>query len=366
MKQLPIYLSLVICSTITFSAIAHATEVIDQTAGERDVDGKLVWYDAKLLGVEGRGWTATESDYDRLPLKAKGVVREPVWNLSHCTAGMLIRFATDAKVLQVRWTLTEKDLALPHMPATGVSGVDLYYRDKTDKLRFCGNGRPVNLTNTASFTLPPRDEYVLYLPLYNGIARIDFGIPEGKTLSRFPQPSQSRSVVFYGTSITQGGCTSRPGMCATSIVGRELGVPIINLGFSGNGRMDMEIAELLCDLDPAVFVLDTMWNMDPDMVSERVAPFIRILRQTRPTTPIILVEDSNIDNLPTPKGDILREIHAKLTAEGDKNLYLLSNVGMLGEDGEATVDGCHLTDLGMSRQADVFIKYLEPILKKQQ
>lgn len=365
MTRYLIFLKLLICLAAAFPITSYSSDAIDQKNGRADADGQTVWFDAKLLGVEGKGWIDTESYYDRLPLKAKKSVTKPVWDLSHCSAGMQIRFATDAKKLQVRWTLTKKDLAMPHMPATGVSGVDLYYRDRSGNFRFSGNGRPKQVSNTASFQLLPSKEYLLYLPLYNGVNRIEFGIPKGKRLSKVLPTALSHSVVFYGTSITQGGCASRPGMATTSIVSRKLGVPVINLGFSGNGRMEQELADLLCDLDPAVYVLDTMWNMTPKMVSERVEPFIKKLRQARPVTPILLVEDSSIKDLPTPKGDILRNIHAKLTAEGDANLYFLSNAGMLGEDGEATVDGCHFNDLGMSRQAIAFSKFLEPILKKQ-
>jgi hypothetical protein len=360
----PICLVLLICLAATFPIITYASDVINKEDGKVDSAG-VVRYDAKLLGVEGKGWMDSESYYDRLPLKAKGMVRKPVWELSHCSAGMQIRFATDAETLQVRWIVTKEDLAMPHMPATGVSGIDLYYRDENGKLRFSGNGRPKEVSNMASFILPPSEEYILYLPLYNGVKFIEFGIPVGKTLSKLSPLELSRSIVFYGTSITQGGCASRPGMATTSIVSRELGVPVINLGFSGNGRMEQEIADLLCDLDPAAYVLDTMWNMKPEMVSERVEPFVKKLRQARPTTPILLVEDSSIDNLPTLKGNILREIYARLTKEGDMNLYFLSNTGMIGEDREATVDGVHFTDLGMLRQATVFIKCVEAILKKQ-
>jgi hypothetical protein len=158
-------------------------------------DGQTMWYDAKLLGVEGKGWVDTESYYDRLPQKAKHTVRKPVWNLNHHTAGMLIRFATDAKKLQVRWTLTNKRLAMPHMPATGVSGIDLYARDQLGILRFSANGRPTEVTNKASFMLPASKEYVLYLPLYNGVKLLEIGITKEKSLSKVPSPSHS--IVFY-------------------------------------------------------------------------------------------------------------------------------------------------------------------------
>jgi lysophospholipase L1-like esterase len=348
-----------------FSIESYSSELIDPGQGTPDIDGKTVWYDTRLLGVEGKGWLDTESDYDRLPLKAKGVVNRDVWELSHCTAGLQICFVSDAESLKVHWSLTDDNLDMPHMPATGVSGIDLYARDKTGKLRFCENGRPEDTSNTVLFTLPRSSEYVLYLPLYNGVKRLELGIPRESRLSRLARSSVSSAIVFYGTSITQGGCASRPGMAATSIVGRELDVPVINLGFSGSGKMEKELAELLAEINPAVYVLDCLWNMSPEMVSERVEPFIAILRKARPMTPILLVEDSNFMNVPTEKGELLRKIYVNLKARGDENLYLLSNTGMLGEDADGTVDGCHPNDLGMARQASVFIECLEPILKKQ-
>ncbi|OGB68203.1 MAG: hypothetical protein A2Y94_01660 [Caldithrix sp. RBG_13_44_9] len=365
MQRRSICLVLLICIIAGLSINTYSSEVIDPKHGNLDVDSKIVWYDAKLLGVEGKGWLDTGSDYDRLPLKAKEVVNEDVWELGHCSAGLQVCFASDAETLQVRWTLTDRNLAMPHMPATGVSGIDLYARDKTGKLRFCANGVPTDTSTTVSFTLPESNEYVLYLPLYNGVKRLEIGIPKATKLSRLDRPSVSRAMVVYGTSITQGACASRPGMAATSIVGRELDVPVINLGFSGSGKMEKELAELLSELDPAIYVLDCLWNMSPEWVSERVEPFINTLGEARPTTPILLVEDSNFKNIPSEKGDILREIYTKLKAQGDENLYLLSNTGMLGEDADGTVDGCHPNDLGMARQASAFIECLEPILKKQ-
>lgn len=344
---------------------SHASELISREKGRVDAGGNRVWYDAKLFGIEGKGWLDTESDYDRLPLKAKDRVRKPVWELGQCSSGMQIRFATTARDLHVRWKLTKNVLAMPHMPATGVSGIDLYYKDQKGHFRFHGNGRPTEITNTASFQLPDSEEYLLYLPLYNGVNLVEFGIPTGERLSKFSPPSMSRSIVFYGTSITQGGCASRPGMATSSIVSRALNVQAINLGFSGNGKMEPEIADLLSDLNPAIYILDCMWNMEPEMVSDRVEPFIKKLRQTRPLTPILLVEGSDMNNLPTSKGEILRAIYEKISLEGDVNLHYLSNSGMLGLDGEGTVDSVHFNDLGMIRQAALFIKCLKPILEEQ-
>ena len=135
-------------------------------AGEGE---ETLWYDIRHLGPEGKGWTDTKAPYDRLPARAEGRVREPVWNLGHHSAGMCVRFKTDAPTIQGRWTLTSANLAMNHMAATGVSGLDLYAK-KDAGWGWLGVGRPAAQTNAVQLAgnLPdgPR-EYLLYLPLYN-------------------------------------------------------------------------------------------------------------------------------------------------------------------------------------------------------
>ena len=340
-------------------------EKIDPQKAVASDDGKTLWYDCRDIGVEGKGWSDTKSFYDRLPAKAEGTVSQKDWGLCHDSAGLCVRFSTDATSLQVRWTLVKKDLAMPHMPATGVSGVDLYAKDKAGKWRFVGNGRPTLVTNTTAFKPPANEELLLYLPLYNGVKAVEIGIPKDKTIwsADAAAVKQRKTVVIYGTSITQGGCASRPGMAFPAIVGRRLDATFVNLGFSGSGLMEPELADLLAELNPSVYVLDTMGNMSGPQVSQRVEPFIKKLRAAHPDTPILLVEDASLDNRPTGKGRILQEIREKLRLAGDKNLYFLSNHGMLGEDGEGTVDGTHPNDLGMMRHAEVFAKAIQPLLQ---
>ena len=324
----------------------------------------LTWKDGTALTLEGKGWTATEAPYDRLPAKAKGVVRDPVWDLSRDSAGMRVRFVTDATEISVQWTLLNAGLAMPHMPATGVSGVDLYAKQPDGRWVFVANGGPGGLSNGATFHAGGAKEYALYLPLYNGTTALRIGVPNGAKLEP-AAPAGGKPVVFYGTSITQGGCASRPGMAGVAIVGRLLDVPTINLGFSGNGIMEPEMVDLLVELDPSVYVLDSLWNMGPDLVAERLEPCIRKLRAAHPDTPIVVAEDSSVRNeVPTVKGKIAKAVCIKLAAEGIQGLSFISADGMLGTDTEATVDGCHHTDLGFARQAEVLARDLKPILAK--
>ena len=221
-----------------------AADTLDPSLAVRDTSGTILWYDIRLLDVEGRGWNATADFYDRLPSKAANIVRKPVWSLSRDSAGMCARFTTDAADIHARWSLRSESLAMPHMPATGVSGLDLYVKTISGEWRWLANGRPTGYpTNTVSLVqgLPDgRRDYILYLPLYNGVTSVEIGIPEGAPLSKAgPWGSGERKqVVFYGTSITQGGCVSRPGMVHTAIIGRRLNYPVINLGDGSEGAVD--------------------------------------------------------------------------------------------------------------------------------
>lgn len=348
---------------------------VDSSLGRREASTSITWYDARDIGVEGKAWGTTESYFDRLPARAQTLVRPPVWSLSHHTAGMCLRFATDATSIHVRWSLLSDTLALPHMPATGVSGVDLYVR-QDGQWRWLATGRPAQQTNTSELVqgLPAgKREYLLYLPLYNGVTQLELGLSSEAVLWRLlPDPRRQQPLVFWGTSITQGGCASRPGMVHTAILGRRLDRPVINLGFSGNGQLEPEMARLIGEIDACVFVLDCLPNLTPEQVQLRTEPAVDILRQARPDTPILLVEDRSYadaflmaDRAQRNRDSrlALRAAYERLLARGVTELYYLSGAELLGSDGEDTVDGSHPTDLGFLRQAAAFEISLVAILE---
>jgi lysophospholipase L1-like esterase len=335
-------------------------------------DTNLVWRDARELMVEGRGWRDTKDFYDRLPARAEKMVRQNVWNLSRDSAGMCVRFVTDATTIAARWTLRRDTLAMTHMPATGVSGLDLYVREQ-GHWHWLGSGRPTRTPEEKILVgglKRLRREYALYLPLYNGVQEVKIGVPEGATLEGGnPRPAGEKAIVFYGTSIVQGGCASRPGMAYPAILGRRLDLPTINLGFSGNALSEPEVAQLLAELDPAVYVLDPLPNMTAERVVERYERFIHILRKTHPATPIVMVENIEyadgvfVEARQKRFADAnarLAEIHKRLVKAGEKKLFYVSATKLLGNDGEATVDGTHPTDLGFVRMADA----MEPALRR--
>ncbi len=367
---------------MVFSAVSAAAAPLARVClgeGACSVQPKLEdglnWYDVRDWGVEGRGWSQTDRYFDRLPAKAKGVVRDAVWNLSRHSAGMAVRFETDATEISARYTLLSPSLAMPHMPATGVSGLDLYAQNSQGQWRWLEVTRPAAVKVKAklgSGIEPGRRAYMIYLPLYNGVESLEIGLPE-KAAFRPLAPRTAKPLVFYGTSITHGGCASRPGMAYPAILGRRLDRPTINLGFSGNGRMEAEVGALLAELDPAVYVIDCLPNMDAAAVASRAEPLVRQLRQARPRTPIVLVEDRSYTNAPflpsrrerhAGSRAALRAAYERLLASGVKGLVYVPGEHLLGDDGEACVDGSHPSDLGMFRMADVLEPALKPLLKE--
>jgi lysophospholipase L1-like esterase len=338
-------------------------------------EGETHWIDIKSLTVEGKGWEDGPDIYSRLPAKAEESVPPSVWNLSRHTSGLYVRFKTNATSIRAKWTLTGKNLAMPHFAATGVSGLDLYVRGGNGQWHWLAGGIPTNFPDNEvlffeNVAVEIR-EYMLYLPLYNGIENLSIGLPvEAEILNA--DYSKEKPLVFYGTSITQGGCASRAGMSTTAILGRQLEREIINLGFSGSGKMEPALAHLLAELDPALYFIDCLPNLEAQEVAERVVPFVRILREKHPEIPIVLAEGATYDdaffketrnqrNLYSRKA--LRSAYEQLLQEGHRNIYYQVGEGQLGTDGEGTVDGTHPTDLGFMRQAQVYAPLIQAVLQ---
>lgn len=330
----------------------------------------MVWHNPEEWGVEGKGWSDTESFYDRFPARAKGKVPDGVWGLSHHAAGLCVRFKTDSPSIALRMDLLNANLSMPHMPATGVSGFDLYARDSRGTWQWAHQAMPSaqhvegDLINGLA---PGMREFVGYLPLYNGVKKLEIGVAAGAKFEPIA-PDKRKPIVFYGTSICQGACASRPGIAYTAILGRMLDQPVINLGFSGSGRMDTGVVDLLAELDPSVYVIDCLPNMDAALVKERTEPLVRTIRAARPSAPLLLVEDRTFSQAGLVPSLIqghkerraeLAGAYRRLQAAGVTGLHYLKADRLLGLDSEGTTDGSHPNDLGMMRYAEA----LRPALK---
>ncbi len=323
------------------------------------------WVDGKELPIEGKGFTNLESFYDRLPKVGEGV-NANVQNLRHHTAGMQFRFTTTSPFITIRWQPLcgrYEALSMAHMPSTGVSGVDVYVQGadgnwKYLKTGFVSVGEDNESTGTiAKLSIAPGTPICINLPLYNGIKTFSLGVAPDATIAPLPPRKNgvAKPVVFYGTSITQGGCASRPGQAFVNIVGRDLDVPVVNLGFSAGGQMEFELSDHLAAIDASCYVLDTLWNMGQNMVESRYELFIRNLRAKRPDVPIVMAEQSDVFcNGPCAKDKFIHELYDKLIAEGWQNLVYLPKTKMYTGDHGGTVDGIHPNDVGMQSLAAAF------------
>ena len=333
------------------------------------------WTDARELCVEGQGWTETEGPYDRLPSRAKGLVRDEVWNLSRQPAGLTVRFETDAAEIRARWELGSDSLYHAHCPLLAHSGLDLYARTDKGQWRWVGVTREIQgcraeASLTAGELRPGRREFMLYLPLNNPLLALQIGIPAGAMIGTLP-PRTVKPIVCYGTSIVHGLGVSRPGMTHLAILARRLDYPVINLGFAGQAQMEPAVAELLAELDAALFIVDPVPNMEPAWIAERAEPIMRRLSTARSGVPIVLVEDRSYPaGWLTPelaarnasRRESFKQAYAKLLLAGIGPLRYLEGDGLLGIDGDGTSDGSHPNDLGAGRMTDALEPVLRPLL----
>ena len=374
LPRLALLISALACASASFAqtSVPPAAPVAPKEKAPAAKPLPLAWHDVTTWGVEGRAFGDLERKrwFDRFPASADGQVTPAVWNLSRDSAGMMVRFKTDSSYIWADYTLFRERINGVNMTPIGTSGLDLYARDDAGKWRWVGVARPekkevrVELANTLK---PGLREYAIYLPLYNGVEKLSVGIAPSAAFEPLA-PRTDKPIVFYGTSITHGASASRPGMVHTAILGRRFDRSVINLGFSGNGRMDAAVGDLLIKIDAAIYVIDCLPNMGAAAVREKCIPLVNQLRAARPATPIVLVEDRRYTNSwIQPKRDqdhsdnhaALREAYEKLKAAGVTGLFYIGGDDLLGADGEGATDGSHPNDLGFMRQADV----MEPILR---
>lgn len=329
--------------------------------------------------IRGQGWhNEQKTSYTRLPQRAQKTVRQDVWNLSQQSAGLSVAFRSNAPEIKVRYVVTG-GMSMPHMPATGVSGVDLYATDSDGRSRWCGGKYAFN--DTISYTYSGLTyatdhghgyEFQLFLPLYNQVTWMEIGVPADASF-RFLPVSQDKPLVIYGTSIAQGACASRPGMAWGNIVNRTLEHPVVNLGFSGNGKLESELFDLLAEIDAKLYIIDCMPNLPGKEASaviyDRALAGVKKLR-TRSQAPILLVEHSGYTNefsSQTTEDSYrvanveLRKAYEALTKEGIADLHYLTKEE-IGLSMDAAVEGVHPNDLGMQQYADSYVKKIREIL----
>ena len=345
---------------------------------------KLAWWkasDTTSYIIDGQAWSAEMGNsIQRLPPRAAALVRKPVWDLSQQTAGLSIRFVSNAPEIIVRYKVTGP-VNKPHIPSTAFSGVDLYATDSDGMLHWASGKYSFKDTVQYIFAaLRPNDnfhklgrEYQLFLPLFNTVSNLEIGVPLGSVFKILPARLE-KPIVVYGTSIAQGACASRPGMAWTNILSRKLDRSVINLGFASNGRLENPLIDLINEIDARVFILDCLPNLlgkdiDSASLQKRIIESVISIRSKHPNTPILLTEHAGYTNgymIPARQtffegaNKILNTAFAMLKKESITGIYLLS-LNEIGVDEEAMVDGTHPNDLGMVRYAVAYEKKLREI-----
>lgn len=327
------------------------------------------------LQVTGLPWFGEERRYRRLPVRPVPPIPPAVDELANCPAGAQVRFRSDSRQVAVRVKLT-RAADMVHMPATGQCGVDLYVGDGA-AARFY-NVTKYNLREAAYeillFDQPVRAlrSFTLNLPLYMGVEAMEVGLEPGSRIKP-PLPYHLKGpVVVYGTSIVQGGCATRPGMAYTNILGRRLDMEVINLGFSGNGKGEPEVARLVAGIaDTRLFILDYEANTPGAAYLAGTLPeFLRLIRGHHPEVPVLVISRIAFARDPqvktdrrdrTAKRQVEERFVAKVRRAGDRKVFFLDGTTLIRDDEhEFTVDGVHPTDLGFLAMAD----RLEPLVRR--
>lgn len=339
----------------------------------------MSWNDPlKNKVIQGRIHSDELPNYYRLPEQLKDQVRSPVWNLGTNSAGLYVDFQTDADAITIRYKV-KGALNMPHMPTIGVSGVDLYAQDKKNNWNWAFGH--YNFADTVTYTykeLGKNDNftYRLYLPLYNTVDWMEIGVGAGNRFKFVAE--EGRPIVVYGTSIAQGACASRPGLAWTNILGRAVKNPVINVAFSGNGRLEQPLIDHINQVDAAVFILDCIPNLSltngrtAQQLDSLLTNAVVEIRKKHPKTPIVITEHSsgfndaifNLDKNEEYKksSDVARAFVARVKKSGEQQVYLLSNKE-IGLDINSTVDYAHPNDIGMMKIADAYRKLITKILK---
>ena len=305
--------------------------------------------------------------FQRLPDIYKNSIRKEVWDLSENNAGVSIQLNTNCKNLKLKWKV-KLDFKMNHMSDAGIKGLDIY-ECVDNQWKYLSTGLPNSIKNEHSieFNDVNNKTLCLYLPLYDSIVDLDIGIDDNSSLKFIK--NDNKPIVFYGTSITQGGCASRPGMAHTNIISRNTIYPCINLGFSGNGHLEAEIGNILSKIDAKCFIIDCLPNVNISQIKSNTIPLIQSIRGINKIyhRPIFfleqpLIHDQYIDEDVKEKNYVLASQIKECNKLGFKELYLIDQKDCLGSDYEATVDGVHYNDIGFQRFSDHILKNIVSVL----
>ena len=335
----------------------------------------VMWRNARdsAFSLHGVFYSEEEGRYRRVPKTVAESVSAGVAYLSTCTAGGRLRFTTDSQYVAIK-ALIPVVGPMRHMTLCGSAGFSLYENGKFKgiySLEYAQIQQQIEgkiaYEGILYFRTNGMKEVELYFPLYNGVCELFIGVNEDSCVQPMPYTNGRKPIVFYGSSITQGGCASRPGNDYISHLSRWLNTDIINLGFSGNGKGEKEIRDYIAGLDVSAFVMDYDHN-SPTVASleETHYPLYRTFRDAHPDAPVLFVTKPDFENDPNEpsRRAVIEKNYQRALAEGDTRVgYVDGETLFQTEDRDAcTVDRCHPNDLGFYRMAEVILPTMQAIL----
>ncbi len=335
----------------------------------------IIFYDVKEAPFELYGLynPLTEEKYMRMPDEAARNASNDVWDKIYQTAGGRVRFATDSENLVISFDPVNNSIGPHYTPLLG-GGFDLYCDSEV--------GNPfVTSTRTRKLIAhehieypvelgPGMKEFTLNFPLYGGVKNLKLGFDEGAAVRKHRPYTHTVPIVYYGSSITQGACASRPGTCYEAIISRMLDCDYINLGFNGSAKGEKAIAEYIASLNMSAFVCDYDHNADPPMLAETHFRMYEIIREKHPDMPYFMVSRPDYrffskNNKHNEMRVVIMESYLKAYGNGDKNVWFVDGAAFFAGDerGDCTMEGTHPTDLGFRRMANNIGDALKNVLK---
>ena len=338
----------------------------------------VVWFDSKEAPFRVHGLHRAEHDklFLRIPLETAKATSANVYWLNQHTAGGRIRFRTNSRYIAIKADMPDGD-TMPHMTIIGTGGFDLYKNDGRE-YRYENSLMPdrrIASYESSRVTDGKWHTYTINMPLYAAVKEVFIGLAADAEIEAAEDYTYAKPILYYGSSITQGGCASRPGNAYQAMISRRFDSDYINLGFSGSALAEDVMIEYLASIDASIFVCDYDHNA-PNAVHLEATheKLVRAYRAAHPETPIIMV--SRPDYTPE-KGEydagrrederrrmIVRATYEKLASEGDRFVGYVDGAHLF--DGEfrdsCTVDGCHPNDLGFFRMAQVIGDAIEKFL----
>lgn len=315
------------------------------------------------LEIDGLPWFGQNAgEFYRLPAALREKFPPPVWDLAKSPSGARIRFRTDAAAVAVQVEYPSPP-GMANMHAFGQTGVDLYMDGAYWNTAIADkDARPGKIYQHVYCSAKPRlfRDATLYLSLYKPVKVVAVGVDTAARFQKAREFSVTKPVVFYGTSITQGGCASRSGMSYQAILGRLLNVDFVNLGFSGHGRGEPEVAAAVAQIDASCYVLDfAQNNVTVASLRQAYAPFLEILRQAHPETPVLSItpifatRETTGENQNEAMREHIRQVVSQRIGAGDRRLQLVEGTDLLGASrADGLVDGTHPNDLGFQWMAE--------------